>query len=60
MKNQKSITPDNVSAGVLARWLGVTDKTVRELARCGVVERIGRGHYKLEASVRDYCEPCSS
>jgi terminase small subunit / prophage DNA-packing protein len=56
MKNQKSITPDNVSAGVLARWLGVTEKTVRELARCGVVERAGRGLYKLEQSVRSYCE----
>lgn len=45
-----------VAAPVLARWLGVTDKTVRELAQVGVAVRIGRGFYKLEESVTRYCE----
>jgi phage terminase Nu1 subunit (DNA packaging protein) len=34
----------------------VTDKTVRELANAGIVVRAGRGLYKLEESVRRYCE----
>jgi Mn-dependent DtxR family transcriptional regulator len=41
-----------VSAPVLARWLGVTPKTVRELAKAGIVIRAGRGQYRLEDSVR--------
>jgi phage terminase Nu1 subunit (DNA packaging protein) len=41
---------------VLARWLGVTAKTVRELAKAGVAVRAGRGQYRLEESVRRYCK----
>jgi phage terminase Nu1 subunit (DNA packaging protein) len=47
--------PD-VSGPVLARWFGVTDKTVRELAKTGIVVRSKRGLYRLEESVRRYCE----
>jgi hypothetical protein len=41
----------SVSGPVLARWLGATDKTVRELAKAGIVLRAGRGLYRLEESV---------
>src|SRR6266571_4019773 len=44
-----------VGPAVLARWLGVTDKTVRQLAKAGIVVRAGRGLYKLEESVTGYC-----
>jgi terminase small subunit / prophage DNA-packing protein len=45
-----------VSGPVLARWLGVTAKTVRELAKASIVVRAGRGVYQLEESVCRYCE----
>jgi phage terminase Nu1 subunit (DNA packaging protein) len=44
--------PSTVSAPVLAAWLGVTPKTVRELVARGVVVRTDRGLYALEESVR--------
>jgi terminase small subunit / prophage DNA-packing protein len=47
---------DLAGAAVLARWLGVTDKTVRELANAGIAVRAKRGLYRLEESVRRYCE----
>lgn len=47
---------DHVSAPVLGRWLGVTDKTGRALVKAGIVVRAGRGLYKHEESVRRYCE----
>ena len=31
-----------VGSAVLARWLGVTDKTVRELAKTGIAVRSGK------------------
>ena len=43
------------SASTIARWLGVTEKSVRELAKAGIVIRAGRGLYKLEESVTGYC-----
>jgi phage terminase Nu1 subunit (DNA packaging protein) len=52
----RSSPSDLVSGLALARWLGVTDKTVRELAKAGIAVRGGRGLYKLEESVRRYCE----
>jgi phage terminase Nu1 subunit (DNA packaging protein) len=45
-----------VSATTLAHWLGVTDKTVRKLAKREIVIRDGRGLYALELSVARYCE----
>jgi hypothetical protein len=45
---------DLAGAAVLARWLGVTDKTVRELANAGIAVRAKRGLYRLEESVRRY------
>ncbi len=45
-----------VEAPVLARWLGVSGKTVYELTRVGIAVRTGGGLYRLEESVRRYCE----
>jgi hypothetical protein len=47
---------DTVSAPVLARWLGVSGKTIYELAKAGVAVRANGGLYRLEDSVRRYCE----
>jgi len=47
---------NNVSAPVLARWLGVSGKTVYDLAKAGIVVRAGGGLYRLEESVTRYCE----
>ena len=47
---------NTVSAPVLARWLGVSGKTIYELAKAGVVVRANGGMYRLEESVRRYCE----
>src|ERR1700732_3513414 len=40
----------------LERWLGVSDRLVRDLARRGIVVRAGRNLYKLEESVRNVVE----
>lgn len=56
MRSELKEVANFVGPAVLARWLGVTDKTVRELAKAGIVVRAGRGLYKLEESVRRYCE----
>ena len=47
---------DLVTAPVLARWLGVSGKTVYELAKAGIVVRAARGLYQLEESVTRYCD----
>ena len=47
---------NNVSAPVLARWLGVSGKTIYELAKAGIVVRTNGGLYRLEESVTRYCE----
>ena len=39
----------------LARLLGVTSKTVAELAKAGIIERASRGRWLLEAFVSSYC-----
>jgi hypothetical protein len=49
-------TADCVSGPVLARWLGISGKTVYDLGKAGVLVQVGRGQYKLEDSVRGYCE----
>ena len=48
------MTIEAVSAKALAEWLGVSDRTVRDLADRGVVVRIDRGRYDLKASVCRY------
>ena len=47
---------NSVSAPVLARWLGLSGKTVYELAKAGVLVRANGGLYRLEESVTRYCE----
>ncbi len=47
--------PAKVSARELGRLLGLSDRSVRDLAARGVVARDGRGRYPLEASVASYC-----
>lgn len=39
----------------LAKWLGISDRAVRDAAKAGHVIREGRNAYDLEASVRAYC-----
>src|SRR5215831_17983276 len=41
-----------VTVAVLARWLGISEVAVRDLARRGIVMKTGRGRYALEDSVR--------
>jgi hypothetical protein len=58
-KKQNRLEKDNltVAAPVLARWLGVTGKTVYELTKAGIAVRAEHGDlYRLEESVRRYCE----
>ncbi len=58
-KNQIDRAPLNelaVEAPVLARWLGVSGKTVYELAKASIAVRTVGGLYRLEESVRRYCE----
>lgn len=45
-----------VSGPVLARWLGISGKTVYDLGKAGILVQAGRGQYKLEESVRRYCD----
>lgn len=44
------------TAPVLARWLGISGKTVYELAKSGVLVRVSRDQFLLEESVRRYCD----
>ena len=55
-KSKKFLDIAAVSAPVLARWLGVSGKTVYELAKAKIAVRTQRGLYDLEASVTRYCE----
>jgi hypothetical protein len=58
-KQTDRLEKDNltVAAPVLARWLGVTGKTVYELTKAGIALRAEHGDlYRLEESVRRYCE----
>ncbi len=41
---------------MLARWLGVSGKTVYELTKAGIAVRTGGELYRLEESMRRYCE----
>ena len=56
MTSEKHKPKDLVTAPVLARWLGVSGKTVYELAKAGIVVRAARGLYQLEESVTRYCD----
>jgi hypothetical protein len=49
-KDRKPIDPKKGTAAELADWLGVTSKTVYQLADRGIVIRGGRGRYDLRAS----------
>jgi hypothetical protein len=44
------------TAAVLARWLGISGKSVYDLAKAGVLVRSSRDQFLLEESVRRYCE----
>src|SRR5687768_16967081 len=44
-----------VTAPELGDWLGLTDRSVRDLAADGTIPRNRRGRYPLKACVRAYC-----
>lgn len=45
-----------VTGETLARWFGVSSRTVTQLAARGIAIRKGRGRFDLEASVHAYAE----
>jgi hypothetical protein len=45
-----------VSAGTLARCLGVSPKVIYDLAKAGIIERGNGRVFPLEDSVRRYCD----
>ena len=47
---------DEVTAKVLGGYIGVSDRTVRDLAEREIAIRGARGSYLLEESIRSYCE----
>jgi hypothetical protein len=48
--------PDSdVTAEQLASWLAISTSAVRDAAQRGVIERAGRGCYRLKGSVGRYC-----
>lgn len=47
--------PATCSAAELARWLGISARTVRELAARGIIPRGERGRYPLAEGVAAYC-----
>src|ERR1700731_2634779 len=53
-RHRTATVPAAVTAGELADLLGVSTKTVRELAGRKIAVRAGRGMYDLRASVRGY------
>lgn len=46
---------DGVGAAELADFLGLSTRTVRELAERGVIQRIGPNRFPLRESIRAYC-----
>jgi biotin operon repressor len=46
---------DLVSGEEIARWLGLSGKEIYDLAKAGILVRVGRA-YRLEESVRRYCD----
>ncbi len=46
---------DTISTAALADLVGVTVRTITDLAKRGIIVREGRG-YALAASVRGYCD----
>jgi hypothetical protein len=48
-------TEGTVSGEELARWLGLSGKEIYDLAKAGILVRVGRP-YRLEESVRRYCK----
>jgi phage terminase Nu1 subunit (DNA packaging protein) len=46
---------DQVTTSALANMLGVSKKTIAELAKRGIIAPAGAGRYALEASVSSYC-----
>jgi phage terminase Nu1 subunit (DNA packaging protein) len=46
---------ETVTAEALAHLFGVSAKTVRALARRGVVVKAGRNLFTLDESIRSYC-----
>jgi phage terminase Nu1 subunit (DNA packaging protein) len=47
---------DDVSGAELARLWGVSDRLIRDMAKAGIVVRVGRGRYAREKSTQRYCE----
>lgn len=47
--------PATCSAAELARWLGISARTVRELAAREIIPRAERGRYPLAEGVAAYC-----
>ncbi|HMF17684.1 MAG TPA: hypothetical protein VKE98_10790 [Gemmataceae bacterium] len=45
-----------VSANTLARCFGVSPKVIYDLAKAGIIERGSGRLFRLEDSVRRYCE----
>ncbi len=43
-----------VSAGVLSKMLGISDRRIRQLADEGVIIRVSQGRYNLEKSIKGY------
>jgi hypothetical protein len=41
---------------VIARWLGLSGKSVYDLAKSGVLVRLSRDSFLVEESVRRYCD----
>lgn len=48
-------TPRRGTMGEICALLGITPTAIRELASQGVVKRLARGAYDLDASVTAYC-----
>lgn len=53
-KTEENSIPARAGAGVLADLLGVSTKTIRELALKGIVIRVREGVYDVRASIRGY------
>lgn len=50
-----ALLPETAATETLAQLLGVTTRTITELARKGVLTRVGKGAWPVRESVRSYC-----
>ena len=52
IEHLETLAAERVSAAVIAEWVGLHERSIRDLARRGIIHRDGRGCYEFRATLR--------